>query len=476
MDDTICAISTPIGEAGIGIVRLSGEKSLSIARRIFKTKKRLTSHRLIYGKIIDPEKNSIIDEVLLCYMKAPKTYTKEDIIEINIHSSFAVLSEVLSLVLKEGARLAQPGEFTKRAFLNGRIDLVQAEAVAKIVSSKTDFARLVSERELDGHLSSKIRDIKENLLMIISELEAGLDFEEELELEHPSTRSQEEERRDQESEIRTPEHQQKEGHQSTKEKIRGGILSVKKELKALLNGYKVGRLLNSAIGVIVGRPNVGKSSILNGIIGRPAAIVTEIPGTTRDLISEIINISGIPLKIVDTAGLCKTIDLIEKEGVKRALKAIDVADIVIYVLDGSSFITEDDIRILEKIKDKNVIFAINKVDLPQRIEVSFLKKYKKPIVFICAKNKKLSSLLEAIKGILFKSYDESHIITSVRHKDLIERSLKFLDCAIKSWNLGDEIISLELRDSINAIAEILGENIRDEDILDRIFSTFCIGK
>lgn len=443
MNDTIAAISTPIGQGGIGIIRLSGDTSLKIAKKIFKTKKRFLSHRLMYGKIIDPETNSIIDEAFLCYMKKPETYTREDIVEINIHSSFVVLSDVLSLVIKNGARLASPGEFTKRAFLNGRIDLLQAEAVANLVSSKTELARKISTRELIGYLSSKIKKIKESLLSSLSELEASLDFEEEIE----------------------------------RERVYNRLISIKKELKALSEGYRVGRYLsNSAIGVIIGKPNVGKSSILNAIVGRDAAIVTPIPGTTRDLISEIINIDGIPLKIVDTAGLCKAIDIIEREGIKRALKAIERADIVICVLDGSSFITKDDIAILEKIKSKNAIFAVNKIDLPQKINLSILEKYKKPIVFISCKKKKLSSLQQAIKNLLFKSYDENHIITNIRHKELIERSFNCLNKAISSWKREDEIVSIELRDSIKAISELLGEGITNDEVLDRIFERFCIGK
>lgn len=443
MNDTIAAISTPIGASGIGIIRLSGDASLKIAKRIFKIKKRLISHRLIYGKIIDPETNSVIDEAFLCYMKKPKTYTREDIVEINVHSSFVVLSRVLSLVIKNGARLATPGEFTKRAFLNGRIDLIQAEAVAKLISSKTELARKISTREIEGNLSSKIKKIKESLLSSLSELEAGLDFEEEIE----------------------------------RKKVYNELISIKEELKALSSGYRIGRYLsNSAISVIIGKPNVGKSSILNAIVGRPSAIVTPIPGTTRDIISEIIDIDGIPLKIVDTAGLCKAIDIVEREGIKRALKAIEGADIVICVLDGSSSITEDDIAILERIKNKNAIFAVNKLDLPQKIELSILEKYKKPIVFISCKKKKLSSLFSAIKSLLFSSYDENHIITNIRHKELIERAFNCLDIAIRSYDSGDEIVSFELRDSIKAISELLGEGITNEDILDRIFKTFCIGK
>jgi len=443
MNDTICAISTPIGAGGIGIIRLSGAKSLKIAKRIFRTKKRILSHRLIYGKIFDPNTDSLIDEALLCYMKAPKTYTREDVVEINIHSGYAVLSSVVSIIQKEGARLAEPGEFTKRAFLNGRIDLIQAEAVAKIVQSKTELSRSLAAREIDGDLSIKIRNIKENLTLSLSYIEAGLDFEEEI----------------------------------PKEVVKKEISSALKELNSLLAGYKVGRFLsNCAIGVIIGRPNVGKSSILNSIIGSDVAIVTPIPGTTRDLISEIININGILLKIVDTAGLCNPIDLIEKEGVKRALGAIEKADIIIYVLDGSFPITGDDIEFIEKIKDKNVIFAINKNDLPQRINPLILEKYKKPIVSTSSKYKEVSCLLDAIKKLLFSSYDESHIITSIRHKELIEKSILYLDKALGSFNLGDEIVSIELRQAINTIGEILGEKISDEDILDRIFSTFCIGK
>lgn len=443
MNDTIAAISTPIGAGGIGIVRLSGKSSLKIIKEIFLSKKRLSSHRLIYGKIIDPEKHCIIDEAFVCYMKAPKTYTREDVVEINIHSSFPVLSEILSLVIRKGARLAEPGEFTKRAFLNGRIDLVQAEAVCNLVLSKTHLARKIALREIEGDLSLKIKKIKEGIISSLSEIEASLDFEEDIE----------------------------------KEKIYQDLISIKKALKSLVEGYKVGKYLsNCAVGVIIGKPNVGKSSILNALTGKDVSIVTPIPGTTRDLVSEIINIDGIPLKIVDTAGLCKAIDIIEKEGIKRALRAIKLADIVICVFDGSSPISEDDIGILERMKNTKAIFAVNKIDLCQRIEIPILERYKKPIVFVSCKRKILSPLEDAIKNLLFSSYDESHIITNIRHKKLLKTSLNCLNRAISSLTLKDEIVSLELRDAVKALSELLGETITNEDILDKIFSKFCIGK
>ncbi|HAW49800.1 TPA: tRNA uridine-5-carboxymethylaminomethyl(34) synthesis GTPase MnmE [bacterium] len=439
MNDTIAAISTPPGIGGIGIVRISGPKSLKIAKKIFRSKKPIENRKLIYGKIIN--KDEVIDEVLLSYHKAPYTYTREDIVEINIHSGLSSLKETLSLVISCGARLAEPGEFTKRAYLSGRIDLSQAEAVSKIVSAKTELARKIAVRELGGSLSLKIKEIREGLLSCLSYIEAGLDFEEELD----------------------------------KEGIYKDTILLKEKLDNLILGYRSGRYLSDcAIGVIVGKPNVGKSSILNALLGTKRAIVTPIPGTTRDLVSEIINIKGIPLKIVDTAGLCFAIDIVEKEGIEMAWAAIETSDIVILVFDGSVSLTDDDLVILEKIKKDNLILCVNKCDLPLAIDISQIKNY--PIVYISAKEGNISPLVSTIEETLFSSFDENNIITSIRHKEAIEKAIFHLERAIHEIDKRDEIASIELRASIDSLSGIIGEKITDEDILDKIFFTFCIGK
>ncbi|MBU1262949.1 tRNA uridine-5-carboxymethylaminomethyl(34) synthesis GTPase MnmE [bacterium] len=441
---TIAAISTPIGEGGIGIVRLSGPDSLSIINRISR-KKISEPYRLIYTHIINPETKETIDEVLISYHKEPHSYTREDIIEINGHSGLVVLREILELVISCGARLASPGEFTKRAYLNGRIDLAQAEAVGALISAKTELARKVALSQLKGELSAKMKQIAEEIFEILTNLSASLDFEEVEEID--------------------------------REVLLCKLVSIKKELDSLVQSSAKGRFLSGyAVGVIVGRPNVGKSSILNGLLGEDRAIVTPIPGTTRDLVSEIINISGVPLKITDTAGLTQAIDIVEKEGVRRAYGAIASADIVIFVIDGSESLSEEVCDMIETIRNETII-CINKIDLPQRIDRERIERLGRKCLFISAKEGDLSELKEVISKALFNGFDEAHLITNLRHKEALKKTALQIDTAITNLREGgeEEIIAYDLKGALNSISEITGERTTEE-MLDAIFASFCVGK
>jgi tRNA modification GTPase len=442
--ETIAAISTPIGVGGIGIVRLSGPDSLSIINRI-SSKKISQPYRLFYAHIINPKTGETIDETLISYHKAPHSYTKEDVVEINGHSGLIILREILEASLSCGARLAEPGEFTKRAYLNGRIDLAQAEAVASLIGAKTELARKVALSQLKGDLSAKIKAIADEIFELWTRISASLDFEEVEEID------------------------------------RDGFLRklscLKKELDSLVQSFTQGRFLTGcAMGVIVGRPNVGKSSILNGLLGEDRAIVTPIPGTTRDLVSEIIDISGLPLKITDTAGLTHAIDIVEKEGVRRAYQAIASADIVIFVVDGSEPISEEVCEIIEGIKNETII-CINKIDLPQRIDRERIERFGKKSVFVSANMGDLSKLREAISESLFSGFDEAHLITSLRHKEALKETALQIDSAITNLKIGgeEEIIAYDLKRAGEAISEITGKRTTEE-MLDKIFASFCIGK
>ncbi|HDL09692.1 MAG TPA: tRNA uridine-5-carboxymethylaminomethyl(34) synthesis GTPase MnmE, partial [Candidatus Omnitrophica bacterium] len=350
LDDTICAISTPLGRSGIGIVRMSGPDAIRIAEKIFLSKDKkpvnsFKSHTIHYGFIVEDLSQStqptistpgveMVDEVLLTVMKAPRTYTRQDIVEINCHGGIVALRKVLELCLRHGARLANPGEFTLRAFLNGRIDLTQAEAVLNIVDAKTEEALKVATRQLEGSLSKILNSIHKDLLDIVSEFEALLDFPEE------------------------------EIEESQKEEIISRLENTIKELDKLLEHSREGRLIQEGIKcVICGKPNVGKSSLMNALLGKERVIVTPIPGTTRDVVEEIVDLHGIPLRIADTAGIIETEDLVEKEGIERAKREMENADLIILVLDTTQGVNGDDIFLLERIKDKNHIICVNKIDL-----------------------------------------------------------------------------------------------------------------
>ncbi len=331
--DTICAISTPLGSGGISIIRISGDDSLSILKNIFKTKtKTFTSHKIYYGHIVDEDKT--IDEVLVSVMLGKKTFTCEDVVEINCHGGLKVTRRVLELVLKKGARMAEAGEFTKRAFLNGRIDLTSAEAVKDVINAVTDTSLDIASSNLSGKLKNKIVSVRDKIVLQIANIEASIDY---------------------------PEHDMEETNFAN---IKNSCLEIGTDIKAMINSFEQGKILKEGINTaIIGRANVGKSSLLNILVGEEKAIVTDIAGTTRDIISEYVNINDIPLKIIDTAGIRQTEDIVEKIGVERSVKAYKEADLVLYVIDGSTSITTEDFEIMENIKDKKVITIINKSDL-----------------------------------------------------------------------------------------------------------------
>ncbi|MDO9573308.1 MAG: tRNA uridine-5-carboxymethylaminomethyl(34) synthesis GTPase MnmE [Candidatus Omnitrophota bacterium] len=453
--DTIAAISTATGEGGIGIVRLSGRESLTIANKIFvgldKIKPtRFKSYTMHYGKIMDNKK--IIDEVILTVMHGPKSYTRQDVVEINCHGGVLSLRKILELTLKHGCRLATPGEFTKRAFLNGRIDLAQAEAVIDIIRAKTDSALKISLGQLNGSLSSEINKIRKGILDILVILEASIDFPEEGIL--PQDKSD----------------------------LSLGLNAIDAQLNALLNGASRGRILREGLHVVIcGKPNVGKSSLLNALLKIERSIVTPVAGTTRDTIEEMIDIKGIPVRIVDTAGILKPRDLIEKLAVKRSREHIKLADLVIILFDASSKLNEQDWRLIREVKNKHVIAVINKIDLKARIEKDKISREFKRVVQLCAKSAKNINLLEdAFYDFVYQGKlpgGEFMLVSNLRHIHALQDAQKLVRQArvIGADKLPVEFIAQNLKDACVYLDKILGKNF-SEDLMDRIFTDFCIGK
>jgi tRNA modification GTPase len=455
--DTIAAISTPFGTGGIGIIKISGTKALEIACTIFRSphlQEKPASHRLYYGEIINPEDGSLIDEVLLSFMAKPHTYTREDVVEINCHSGFLILRKILELVIKSGARLAEPGEFTKRAFLNGRIDLVQAEAVMDLIEAKSLTALNAASSQLKGFLSQEVNHVKEELIVLLSHLEAQIDFPE----ENIETFSCAE--------------------------IREKAKDLLQTLTRLLDTYEEGRLFKEGISVIIaGKPNVGKSSLLNALIGEKKAIVTPIPGTTRDAIEDMIFLKGIPVKIIDTAGIREVTDLAEEEGVQVARDKITQADLVVLVIDSSQGVDVEDRKIREELQGKRVLIAFNKTDLPPSITPDQVRKEFREEVIIPISALHLQGLdtfKEAIVSEVIRHKIEpptGSLVTNLRHKQALEKAgdalSKFL--ADISNNSPPEVLALHIQTGLEALGEIVGETTK-EDILDQIFSRFCIGK
>ncbi|MCM8781272.1 MAG: tRNA uridine-5-carboxymethylaminomethyl(34) synthesis GTPase MnmE [Candidatus Omnitrophica bacterium] len=455
LKDTIAAISTPLGESGIGIVRLSGKDALTIADKIFFAKdnkkpstfKTYTTH---YGWI--KKDSEIIDEVILTVMRSPKSYTKEDVVEINCHGGITALRAVLDLVLESGARLAEPGEFTKRAFLNGRIDLVQAEAVLDIIKAKTDLALKLGIEQLKGVFSKQISSIRQKLLDLLSILEANIDFPDE------------------------------EIGSVNLDEIHQRLEQINGRLKFLLEKARYGRVLREGMSVVIcGRPNVGKSSLLNAILRQERAIVTPVAGTTRDTIEEMINIKGIPIRVVDTAGIIEPKDLIEKKAVERSKRQIDLADLIILVFDGSRRLNREDSLLIKRLQRKTKIVVINKIDLKQRIEKDKIIRRFQYVVETSAKNLKNIDLLEnKIADLVYSGRiisSESLLVGNRRHAEAIKKTQKFVAGAIDSLDnkLSLEFIAQDIKEALGYLDDILGGRF-SEELLDKIFSEFCIGK
>lgn len=453
---TIAAISTAAGNGGIGIIRISGEKCFDILEKIFipKTKGAIKGYTIKYGNIINAETKEIIDEVLVSYFVSPKSYTKENMCEINSHGGIVVENQILQECLKNGAILAEPGEFTKRAFLNGRIDLSQAEAVIDIINSKTEKEMKVAQKQLEGSLSRKIKAIQKEILNVMADIEASIDY---------------------------PEYDIEE---TTNAKIKNTLDSVESKLVNLEKSFKNGKILKDGIKTaIIGKPNVGKSSLLNLILGENRAIVSNIEGTTRDTIEEYININGIPLKIIDTAGIRNTSDEVEQIGVKKSLDITSDAELVIAVFDDSRAFDEEDKKILDLIENKNSIIIINKIDLNKNFirdskELNFTNK--NVIEFSTIEEKGIDDLYKAIENIFNLQEidcDNSEIITNTRQKQYImlaQEAVKKARNSIEN-SMPVDITAICLKEILEQLSEITGENVTDE-IINEIFSKFCLGK
>lgn len=458
--DTIAAISTPLGEGAIGIVRISGSEAIAIADKLYRGKKGkrlkdVPSHTIHYGKIIDPETNETAEEVMVSVMKAPKTFTREDVVEINCHGGIASVNRVLQLVLREGARLAEPGEFTKRAFLNGRIDLSQAEAVIDLIRAKTDKAMTIALGQMEGRLSKLVRKLRQEIVEILAQIEVNIDYPEYDDVEEMT-------------------------HKMLLEKGR----YIRGEIKKILETSKQGKILREGLSTaIIGRPNVGKSSLLNSLAQENKAIVTDIPGTTRDVIEEYVNVRGIPLRLLDTAGIRETEDIVERIGVERSRKVLQEADLILLVLNYGEELTPEDERLFEAVEGMEVIVIVNKTDLPQKIDmekVRQLAKGRKVLTISLLKEEGIEDLEEAIASMFFAGEIEGGDLTYVsnsRHIALLHQALQALEDALAATEEGMpvDIVQIDLTRSWELLGEIIGENVH-EDLINQLFSQFCLGK
>ena len=448
MDDTICAISTALGVGAISIIRVSGEEAINKVANLFdgKNLNEVKSHTIHYGHIIS--NGEIIDEVLVTILKAPKTYTKEDIVEINSHGGISTTKKILEILIENGIRLAEPGEFTKRAFLNGRLDLTEAEAVNSLIKSRTDLERKLALNTLSGKVSKKINKVREIIVELLANIEVNIDF---------------------------PEYE--DALEITLENLPPKLNEIKKELENLLEEGKIGKIIENGIKVaIVGRPNVGKSSILNALLKENKAIVTDIAGTTRDIVEGEVELKGIALKFIDTAGIRKTKDIVEKIGVDKSLEMIDESDLVIHVLNNNEVLTEEDKEIMEKIKDKTHITFINKSDLPTKLKIE-----KKDVV---KGNTMDLNGLDELKNKIVELFDlerinnsNLEIVSSVREIGLLKEALNNINQALNnvSSKLPVDMIAIDIKKAWDLLGEITGESYQDE-LLDILFSKFCLGK
>ncbi|WP_019415752.1 tRNA uridine-5-carboxymethylaminomethyl(34) synthesis GTPase MnmE [Paenisporosarcina sp. TG20] len=458
--DTIVAISTPMGEGAIAIVRLSGPEAISIASKIFRSpgnkilSEQLT-HTIHYGHLVEPKTGDIVEEVMLSLMKGPKTFTREDVIEINCHGGIVTVNHVLQLVLRHGARLAEPGEFTKRAFLNGRIDLSQAEAVMDLIRAKTDRAMNVALGQMDGKLSRLIANLRQALIEILAQVEVNIDY---------------------------PEYDDVE--EMTLPMIIEKSNWVKREIEGLLQTSSQGKILREGLStVIIGRPNVGKSSLLNSLVQENKAIVTEVAGTTRDIIEEYVNVRGVPLKLVDTAGIRETEDIVERIGVERSRQVLKQADLILLVLNHSDELTIEDERLFEAIDGMDFIVVINKTDLEKRIDSERVKKLagnRKIVTTSLLLEEGVNQLEEAIASLFFEgSLDNADLtyVSNARHIALLHQAKNTIEDAINAAHAAVPIdmIQIDVTRTWELLGEITGDTV-EESLLDQLFSQFCLGK
>ena len=456
-EDTIAAIATPIGQAGIGIVRISGSRAEEIAKRIFKPRKPVKSfksHRLYLGHLIDPSSGYMIDEVLLSFMKAPHSYTRENVVEINSHSGYLLLSRILQIVLREGARLAKPGEFTFRAFINGRIDLTQAEAVVDLVNSKSEKGLQLASQQISGKFRSKIEELRQKVVEILARMEVAIDFPE----EESGIICRDEMVTRMEGELIEPIER---------------IIAAHVQRKIWVDGINT---------VIVGRVNVGKSSLLNRLLDEQRAIVTPIPGTTRDIIESVINIEGLPIRLMDTAGFRRVKGEVERIGIHLTEKRLADADLSLIVIDRSRPLNEDDLKLIAKSRKKKSLILINKIDLPSRLNEKELRTLNgSGVVRISAlTGEGIDALRGAIRDLIMEGdidTKSSHVVPNMRHKRALKEAFQFFkDAALNTGeNLPMEIIAADLNSGLEALGEIIGETT-NEDILEMIFKEFCLGK
>ncbi|MFJ5791741.1 tRNA uridine-5-carboxymethylaminomethyl(34) synthesis GTPase MnmE [Lysinibacillus sp. NPDC097162] len=458
--DTIAAISTPMGEGAIAIVRLSGDEAVAIADKIFKSPggKSLTqqaSHTIHYGHLVDPKTNEVVEEVMLSLMRGPKTFTREDVIEINCHGGLVSVNRVLKLVLTNGARLAEPGEFTKRAFLNGRIDLSQAEAVMDLIRAKTDRAMNVALGQMDGKLSRLIGDLRQALLETLAQVEVNIDYPEYDDVE----------------EMTVPVLLEK-------------CTWVRNEIIKLLQTSSQGKILREGLStVILGRPNVGKSSLLNSLVQENKAIVTDIAGTTRDIIEEYVNVRGVPLRLVDTAGIRETEDIVERIGVERSREALQSADLILFVLNYADELTIEDERLFETIEAMDYIVIVNKTDLPQKIDLDRVKELAgghRIVTTSLLQEEGITELEEAIAALFFEGQIEAGDLTYVsnaRHIALLHQAQATVEDALAGAQAGVpvDMVQIDVTRTWEILGEIIGDTVQ-ESLINQLFSQFCLGK
>lgn len=456
--DTITSISTPMGEGAIGIVRLSGPQAVEIADILYKGKHLLNdvpSHTINYGHIIDPESKEVVEEVMVSVLRAPKTFTREDIIEINCHGGILTINRVLELTMTYGARMAEPGEFTKRAFLNGRIDLSQAEAVMDFIRSKTDRASKVAMNQIEGRLSDLIKKQRQSILEILAQVEVNIDYPEYDDVEDATT-----------------------------EFLLEQSKEIKQEINRLLDTGAQGKIMREGLStVIVGKPNVGKSSMLNNLIQDNKAIVTEVAGTTRDVLEEYVNVRGVPLRLVDTAGIRETEDILEKIGVERSRKALSQADLILFVLNNNEALTQEDYTLYEVVKNEDVIVIVNKMDLEQNIDINEVKDMigDTPLIQTSMlKQEGIDELEIQIRDLFFGGEVQNQDMTYVsnsRHISLLKQARQTIQDAIDAAESGVpmDMVQIDLTRTWEILGEIIGETASDE-LIDQLFSQFCLGK